>query len=204
IVATILYGAQGLGIAFVVNIIVLPMIIKAIKYRAPLNFPEFFNSILHIAKTKSFLITTFTIFNIFIILKIGLQTLISPWILVVAFSAAIGMLFLFNRKQKKFSVYFKTFCIAPLLINMLLLLNFMGSSDPVQETYMFRNDLQPGRRGSYQKSTFIYLDEDAYSEFPGIRMFMDIDQMTNMTNIRYTFKNGLLGFRVMSDYEFIY
>jgi hypothetical protein len=59
-------------------------------------------------------------------------------------------------------------------------------------------------RWNYQKSTFIYLDDNTYSEFPGIRMFLDIDEMRNKNNIRYTFKNGLLGFRVMSDYEFIY
>ncbi len=211
IIATVLYGAQGLGISIIIDLILLPMIVTAIKYRAPLDLRDFFDSIIHIVKTKSFSITVLILLNIFIILKFGLQTLISPWLLVTVFLFVIGAMYLLNHKQKNSNFYLKTFCIAPLLVNVLLLLNFIASSDPVLEIYRFRNDLEYVQEGgkyqhrwNYQKSTFIYLDDNTYSEFPGIRMFLDIDEMRNKNNIRYTFKNGLLGFRVMSDYEFIY
>lgn len=41
-----------------------------------------------------------------------------------------------------------------------------------------------------------------YDEYPGIRAFIDYESMQNMEIITYTFKNGCLGFRVMTDYEF--
>ena len=210
IIATVLYGVQGFGISIIIDLILLPMIVTAIKYRAPLNIPDFFDSIRHILRTKSFLITTVTLLNIFIILKIGFQTLISPRLLFFAFVGAIGIMYLLAKKQKSHYFHFKIFCIGPLFVNSFLLLNFIASFNPVQETYVFRNDLQYvtesryRREGGYQKSTFIYLDDGKYSEFPGIRMFLDIDEMRNKSKVRYTFKKGVLGLRVMSDYEFIY
>jgi hypothetical protein len=202
IVTTILYGVSGFGAALLINFIVSPMTVNAIRDSPSLNLGEFSNSVLHIVKTNGFLITTLSIINILIILKFGLQTLISPWLLLITHCVVIAVVFFVRKsKDEKFKLYYKAFCIAPLFINSLLLINFIFSFNPVNETYKFTNDLQASRRG-YQESTYIYLENDTYEEYPGIRTFLDYEEMRNKKHVTYTLKKGILGFRVVTDYVF--
>ncbi|MDP1745191.1 MAG: DnaJ domain-containing protein [Bacteroidota bacterium] len=203
IVGTILYGIEGLGIGVLINLLTFPMSVEAIRDSPPLNLRKFYDSILIIVKTRIFLITSLTIINIILIMKIGLQTLLSPWLLLIAFCLGITFTYLIGglkKDQDKFKIHFRALCIAPLLVNSILLINFIFSFNPVNETYHFKNDLQVARRG-YQESSFIHLENDAYSEYLGIRTFLDYEEMRYKKNITYTFKKGILGLRVMTAYE---
>jgi len=61
--------------------------------------------------------------------------------------------------------------------------------------------MQATKRGQ-QDGTYIYLENNAYSEYPGMRTFLDYEEMRNRKHVTYTFKSGLLGLRVMTDHEF--
>lgn len=204
IVATILYGVAGLAAGLLINFIALPITVSAIRSSPTLNMGEFSNSILHIVKTNGFIITTMTIVNVVIFLLFGFQTLIKPLLLIILFVFAIVIAYFLNLKHKstdKFKLYFRTFGIAPLIVNSFFLTNYIFSSNPVKETYQFQNDMQATRRGQ-QEGTYIYLENDAYSEYPGVRTFLDYEEMRNRKHVTYTFKKGILGLRVMTDHEF--
>ncbi len=202
VIAIIFYGVNGFGAALLVNFIALPMTVHAIRDAPPLSLGKFSDSILHIVKTNGFLMTSLTIVNIFVILKFGLQTLFSPWLLMLIHGIAIMIVYLFRKsKNEKFKLYYHAFCIAPLFINSLLLINFIFSFDPATENYEFTNDRQALRKG-YQESTYIYLENDAYEDYPGIRIFIDYEEMRYKKHITYILKKGLLGLRVVTDYKF--
>jgi hypothetical protein len=202
IVTTILYGFSGLGAGLLVNFVVLPMTVNAIRDSPPLNFGEFSDSVLHIIKTNGFLITSLTIVNILVILKFGLQTLISPWAIITFHCSAIILVYLIlHLKKVKTKIYYYSFCIAPLVINSTILINFLFSFNPLKETYFFRNDTEITEDGK-QKSSLLLLENNVYEEYPGIRAFIDYEKIKYKSHITYTFKNGILGLRVMTDYEF--
>jgi hypothetical protein len=204
IMTTILYGTLGLGVGVLINLIVLPMTISAIRGASLANFGTFFNSILYIVRTDGFIITTLTIVNVIMVFLFGLQTLINPWFLIILFVFLILIAYFTNLKYKdnnKFKFRFRTFCIAPLIVNLFFLINYVFSSNPMKETYRFQKDTQAYKRGK-QENTYIHLENDVYSEYPGLRIFLDYEEMKYQNHITYTFKSGLLGFRVMTDHEF--
>jgi len=46
------------------------------------------------------------------------------------------------------------------------------------------------------------LENNKYDEYPGVRIFLDYEEMRDKKHITYTFKEGILGLRVMTEYEF--
>jgi hypothetical protein len=203
IVAIILYGLNGLWASLLINFVASPMTVHVLKSNFKLNSHAFFDSMTHVIQTKVFLVVLFTIANLFILLKYGLQTLISINNLSLAYLMAIVIAFIICKiKRIKSKIYFYTLCFSPMIVNSLIMINYIVSSHPSKETYAFTHDTQRGYRGQKQESTFIYLNDNMYEEYPGIRAFIDYESMQNMEIITYTFKNGCLGFRVMTDYEF--
>ena len=57
-------------------------------------------------------------------------------------------------------------------------------------------------RHGEQSTTLIQLPDNAYSQFPGLRIFLDYQQMQGTTTITYTFEKGLFGIPVMKNYKF--
>lgn len=202
IFTTIFYGVAGFGIGLLINFILLPFTVTTIRNAPTLKLVAFTNAVLQIVKTKGFLITTLSIINIFILLKFGLQTLVSPLMLISTNFMAIVLVYLVTKsKGNKFKIYFYSFCITPLIISSFILINFFFSYNPTKETYAFQNDLQANSRGN-QESTYIFLENNKYDEYPGVRIFLDYEEMRDKKHITYTFKEGILGLRVMTEYEF--
>ncbi len=202
IFTTIFYGVVGFGVGLLINFMLLPFTVTTIRNAPALNLGAFTTAVLQIVKTKGFLITTLTIINIFILLKFGLQTLVLPLILTSTYLLAIVLAYLILMLlMKKYRIYFYSFCISPLIISSFILINFIFSYNPVKETYTFQNDLQANSRGN-QESTYIFLENNKYDEYPGIRTFLDYEEMKDKKHITYTFKEGILGLRVMTEYEF--
>lgn len=202
LIAVYFYGYWGLGGALLIGIMTSPVTVPAFKKSKQLNHFEFFQSVILIAKNRVFLIIIITFFNVFSILKFGLQTLILPKVLLSGFILSFLLFyFVFNSKTNSFKTYFYTFCVAPLVVNFILLFNFYLSFNPVVENYTFKNAQESMYNGK-QNSTYIYLENNAYEKFPGIRTFIDYNEMEYKNQVSYTFKTGVLGIRVMTKHEF--
>lgn len=98
-------------------------------------------------------------------------------------------------------------CIAPLVFNLVLTANYFISFDPVREHYKFGTQYQTvydthSYSSSRQPSTLIVLENNAYEEYPGIRVFNNLEAMHGKGSVEYTFRRGFLGVRVMTDYVF--
>ncbi len=198
VIITMTSGISGFIIAPLFFIITFPFIKYFFKHRlSAYSFSHFFSSLLHLIKTPVFLIGFVTIANLVLLFKIGLQTLISTNLLLSGIALIILLSYNFFKRRSKFKRYFYSFCLAPLSINLLLMINFIFSSNPVTETYFFTKTKDGSR-----ESTLIYLDLDKYDEYSGIRLFMSYDEVRFNNTITYTFKKGLLGMRVMTDYSF--
>ncbi|MCF8255712.1 MAG: J domain-containing protein [Bacteroidia bacterium] len=173
-----------------------------IHNRPKLNLNELVFSIVHLGKTKTFQIVIASIVNLILIYQIGFSTLIPLWILLAVFCFAIAFGYLLTRKQASTQIrQLAVFVIAPELINLFLLLNFLFSTNITSETYTFNHEYQRTRWG-WQKTTLIILNDDKYSDFTGIRVFFDFGKMHNSEIIEYKFADGLFGLRVMKSYSF--
>jgi len=53
-----------------------------------------------------------------------------------------------------------------------------------------------------KKARTFFLENNKYDEYPGVRIFLDYEEMRDKKHITYTFKEGILGLRVMTEYEF--
>lgn len=206
VAATLIYGVRGLGYSAMVVAITSPLTIDAVRNKPTINFRQLFKACLNITKTGGFWITVFTILNIFLILRIGLQTLLPLKSILTNFALSILAVFVITKwlikPKTSIRAYFIAFCLTPFLINLLFVVNFFFSRNPTQETYLFHPVYQRSR-GGMQKSTLINLDNDAYARYIGIRVFWSLDAMTNRDRIIYTFKEGMLGVKVMTHYKFV-
>ncbi|MEI7596084.1 MAG: DnaJ domain-containing protein [Bacteroidota bacterium] len=191
---------DGILIALIIVAATAPITLTYIK-QMNFNFSSLGKSFYQIFKSNYFSLVIFSLINIFIFIRIGLQTMIPLFSLISVYilssSAYMGFDIMFSKfsAQKKCR-YYIAFCIIPLIINMLLLANYKFSNNPKSETYVFACD------ENTQKSTYIFLKDNKYSQYPGIRVFRDIDQMLYAEYINYTFEEGLFGIRVMKNYKF--
>jgi len=168
-----------------------------------------------IFKNSIFQLFVVSLINLYLFFKIGLQTLITLPTYLLIFSVAIFIGFLLAhfgiRLKKKAQKFFYALGISPLVINLFLVLNFVGSSNPTQETYEFSQETRYmnryARPESYsKKNSRIFLQGEGaskYGDYWGIQIFWDYTEMLNSDTIIYTFEEGLLGIKVMTAYEFI-
>ena len=199
----------NLGISYffsgLILLITIPLAVKIIRSSTDLKFGNFVTSVFHVIQTRWFLIITGTLINIVTLLKIGLQTLLPVWMIltisVLTILSTYGITQWGIKTKTKRLHYFNLCSLLPLLFNLYLTINFVFSSNPLLEKYHFENELQPAGNG-YQETPYIHLENNTYHQYPGIRMFMDYEQMKLCNTITYTFADGLLGLRVMTDYKF--
>jgi len=149
-----------------------------------------------------------SVFNTFLILKIGFQTLITLQNLMFIYlvpMVASGLFFYFYKKDTLKKVYRLALCWTPLLINIFFVINFMFSHSPVKEYYEYDREkniqLSDGELGG---TTTIILEGNAYEKYKGIRMFLAFDHVKFNYHIWYTFEDGLLGIKVLKNYQFEY
>ncbi len=145
------------------------------------------------------------VFNLFVFFKIGLQTLIPFALLWKAYLLLMligyGLWKTLQNSEDRFKTYVMPLCLTPLLFSILLVVNFVISNNPVTEKYEFNPQTRPGRRGE-ENTTMINLPNNTYNAYPGVRTFLNYEEMQGMQTITYTFADGLLGIRVMKDYKF--
>lgn len=146
--------------------------------------------------------------NFFIVFKIAINTLINTNILVAIYILAIIIgLIVANIKPFSNRNFSKLFSLgfAPLIINLFFLLNFLISSNPTTENYFYNQTRERYKRNrELEASSYIILENNAYEDYQGLRVFMSYRELVSANNITFTFETGLFGFRVMKDYELKY
>jgi hypothetical protein len=160
-------------------------------------------AIMSLVETYFFRFVILSLTNLYLFLRIGLQTLLPIYIiLTLLIIPGFVSYYLIYKKAEKRERWFISICVAPLLMNVLFLLNFWGSNHPTIEQYEIWDEINHTKTASRQ-STLIHLEHDAYEQYLGIRIFTDIRQMQNCEYIVYQFEKGLFGIRVMKEYHFM-
>jgi len=191
--------------------------------RPSFRFKELKPSFERIIKTKSFQFIFGSVFNMYLILRIGFSTLIPLWILSLIFFTAMILIFIVTKNRiDKSTKILVVYVLAPLIVNLFFILNYIGSSNESVETYAFNHKMRPPIKfflpstdsdtrkydphftyeKSWQKTSMIILQEGKYNQYYGIRMFYDFDKMKYADTIEYKFAKGMFGFRVMKSYKF--
>jgi hypothetical protein len=192
---------QELFFAFIVFVpIVLSFLVLKRVY--PILHPKRFGYALYIMLASNMLqITVLTLFNFFVFINIGLDTLITLGTYFIIFLMVMAITFglcnwvYFNQTKHKKYIY--TFGFAPFLINFLLLINFYFSDgESIQERYFYTIDkpvLHLKNEGA-----------DLYEDYTGIRFFFHrLGDAEHTNRIQYTFEKGLFGLRVVTSYDFL-
>lgn len=205
IIITVLHGVQGLIVSLILIFISLPLTIDAVKIAPTINLREFYSALQAADMTTGFAIAIVSFLNFILFFKIGLQTMIPLIALLLIFATAISLSKLslkYTGIKVRLSHNLISYGLLPLLINLFLSINFYFSTNPQVETYNFKNEKYMTNRGR-ERTTFITLAGNKYEKYYGIRVFASYDELAYSNKIKYTFKDGLLGIRVMYDYEFI-
>jgi hypothetical protein len=166
----------------------------------------------HDAKNTLMILAAFFIPGIInggLFVLVGFRTLVPPLVLVALYVVGTVVLGLILRAFKTNYWGWKSFLICPTAINLFLVINYLGSSSPEQESYKFYQSYQevasdsrlPGETKT-QTSSMIRLENDAYKKFFGVRVFGNADQFDGHSRIIYTFEKGLFGLKVLKDYRF--
>lgn len=212
-------GGAGIFISILIIIMTLPLTLPVVVQLNKLK--------LSIISFKASLITLFTHhwfkdmlqarwpvviilipINIIILTKIAINTLISTNTIILVYSVAIlaGILVsnLKRFRQRNFKTLF-AIGIAPLIINLLFIANYTISFESQKESYFYTQKKERDHKsGRYRTTSFIILKNDQYEEYEGLRVFLNYSELLQNNHITYTFKTGIFGARVMTDYELKY
>ncbi len=196
-------GGPGIIVSLLLAGFFVPLLLLQLARGPKINFNSFGQSLGVVARSQLFVKVVITALNLYVFLKIGMQTLIplsllcKLYLFIMLLSWGISQLI--ARRTGNINPRAVSFVLAPLALSLLLIFNFMFSCCPVKETYGFKLNRDGGR-----SSTLIDLERGAYNGYTGIRVFLDMEDLVGKNTITYTFENGLLGIRVMKDYELVY
>lgn len=213
------YGGTGgivisIIIIFVTTPITLPVLLQLKELKSSIKNLKSavktfagYNWIKIIAQARWLQTLLLVFLNVYLFFKITLNTLVPTYLLFILFPLAIFLGFFIPYTLKKYDKSlqnFVAFCIAPLVINLFFVLNYSISFSPKKESYYYQQKMErvSSRRGgsNYQPTSYIYLENDTYSQYMGLRLFFDYAELKNNDQVTYTFETGLFGVRVMKDY----
>lgn len=109
--------------------------------------------------------------------------------------------FRFMKKQRLFLIL----AFAPMLTGLFFGINSFSRYTTIEEVHFFQfrvnayhtNVLEIPENGIFD------LENDAYSQFSGIRFFPNYDNAVHAAGVKYYSRKGILGIRYLQDYEFI-
>ena len=202
VVATLFIGLRGLIVSAFFAIATVPIWARAVTRREIYTFSRFFKTVAYIFKSKYFIQTIVVGANVILAMWLWMVTAIDPWSYLIPFEIAIATSIILyhlllpkgtSRKSKMLSVVVPVF-----LVNLFFILNFTFSSGAQTEYYRYIQRFE-GRRST----SFLYLENKAYSEAPGIRFFFNESrQMRSGNHIAMDMELGLFGIPVLKDYHF--
>jgi len=172
---------------------------KKLVKRAELN-----TSLLNFWSDKFWQTLSLGVLNLFIAIRITSQTCISGIFISYFLLAFIGYSLAFFKKKSSLA-YWYGLGLFPLVLNLLFLINFLGSADPYKETYSYREYVNKSSNSFNSDEMmifpFIVLEKNTYSEYLGIRTFIS-KHLIDGGNITYTFETGLFGVPVVKERRF--
>ena len=199
-VIAVLTGAWMFSVTALVGLVLTPFGYTFFKERETIGIRRLLQSLKLVAGTFRFLVPLQLLMAVFLFFRIVMNTLI-PWFwLLVGMALSVGGMLLLNRQLKgrvpRGTRYVYAFGLVPLGINLLFLLNFLFSSDPrVLEIRMAPNP---------DNLAYISLKEASYNRYPAMRWYTDYRETVGQNVVLFRVENGLLGIKVIREYEFRY
>ncbi|MFM1931593.1 MAG: hypothetical protein RL226_896 [Bacteroidota bacterium] len=203
-------GWSGFGVGLLLTFLSVHFWSGIFTEKSTLNARTFLRSLVIVVKSKSFMNVMIVIANLFFFCRVTLNTQLTLFEFAFVFVISYSLVFLAYRfglktilKLSKVSLFVHWL---PGLLNMFFLINFVFSSNPVTEVYSFSHEMRwyGGRFSKWrlEKIAYINLENDKYKKYVLLRTFFDFETMKNKREIAYQFEDGLLGMRVLKDYEF--
>lgn len=174
--------------------------------KAQFDLHELVSSFKHIGQLQKFQLFLGIALNVIVFVRIGLHTLIPFEYLCFAQLGIIATGFVLSKKVS--NPFYRKLIIgvgAPLLINVLLFVNYVGSSNEKLESYRMSYKVEryymDGRMQDNGYPLLFDLNTDKYDRYFGLRYFIR-SKITSSRSVTYHFEDGLLGVRVLKDVEF--
>lgn len=207
------YAWIGLSMALIENVLMILFTTSAVRNLDKLNWRQFVEASLFVMKTKMGIGILLFAFNTYIFITIGLNTLIPMKTLISLYFllAIVGIGFgtTLNVRQKRTLhsslLYFHGLSIFPTIVSLFLVLNFVFSSEPINEKYTFQSTEKYSKYGDryiLRKTGLIELERNAYNNYTSLRSFSNHSNLLDKGKIHFTFENGLFGIKVLKEYRF--
>ncbi len=203
-VSTLIYGVYGLLGSCLCIFFSAPLWSGYYANRSQLSLDELKSNTIIFFKYGFMRTVVLAILNLTVFFTIGKHTLVPKLFLVYFLVAFSGYLYAYIIK-KRVDNYFYGLGLFPFCLSLLFIINMTISFNPVKEEYKYsienRAQIKENNRDRFRISTRIILKPNTYEEYPGIRSFMNENDLEG-TKITYTISRGVLGFRVLKEYEF--
>ncbi|MEN9999898.1 MAG: hypothetical protein RI922_2888 [Bacteroidota bacterium] len=207
------YAWIGLSMALIENVLMILFTTSAVRNLDKLNWRQFAEASLFVLKTRLGIGILLFALNTYIFITIGLYTLIPLNTLIALYflfgSIGVGFGAVQNLRQKRSLhsslLYFHGLSFFPTIVSLFLVLNFVFSSEPINEKYAFQSTQQYSKHGDryvLRKTGLIELERNAYNDYTSLRSFSNHSNLMDKGNIHFTFENGLFGIKVLKEYRF--
>ncbi len=183
---------------------------NALKPESNIRLSLLWSSIIRLLRTKTFFILAFAALNLFLYMKVVMHTLIplsfSFGLLLASIFGGFLLVKFYDRiPQNAYTRSLYAYGIVPGILNLVFLVNFLFSTGPVTETYRYRllttkTYWRNNKTPSIDQSPVLYLENDAYADYLGIRLLWKGESLRYAHKVSYHFEEGLFGMRVMKRY----
>ena len=148
-------------------------------------------------------LTLAIVLNVYFLFEFAFSTVILPRNIIIIMVLPMALFWIASLRMKSKNLRrLLLYGAIPFLSNSFFLINYFPSTNPVTETYKYKNVVQRTNRGQMQETTLINLENDAYKDYQHLRLFFSYEKMSNANTISYHFEDGLFGIRVVKEYEF--
>jgi hypothetical protein len=188
----------------VMNVALFPITLDFIRNFSIFKISGIRKAFLFLSKATGFQILIISILNCYLLFNFSMQTLITPMQLISTFVTTIIISAIGLKINKSTGLMRKrliSFAFAPLLINLVFVINSVFGTVQNSETYYYKNAHVSTVKGTRFQSLLI-LENNKYKAYPGIRFFTNYYTTKRYSTIRYNFKLGIFGMRVVSSYQF--
>ncbi|WP_020533489.1 J domain-containing protein [Flexithrix dorotheae] len=200
-------GQLGLIVASFILLLVSGLLLQGILSLKIVPIKSFLSASFRIIQTKFFWTLFLFLLSNFLFFKIGINTIMSTWVVIVLY-LTLGLLGFLSSYLKinyfKKNILFNSLGVFPSILSLFLFLNFNFTKNPKTETYPISHitDWSYSSRGSNSKlikTSMFTLPDNRFDKNPGLRFFFNQNDISNSTKITYTIENGLFGIQVVKD-----
>lgn len=206
-------GSLGLLFSLIFGLAGIPIWQGALRKESNVRISLFLSAIKQLLFTKTFMLFMLIAVNILLFFNIVMHTLIPLYISFPPILAAIagGYALVRAKSYIRENAYNRTlfaFVIIPGLYQLLFVLNFVFSSSPTAEVYTYKMGTSTyysrrSRKPKVDKTPILHLEDGAYDQFLGIRMFWRFNALEDGKALEYHFAEGLFGIKVLRSYRIV-